>query len=352
MFFLFSRLIALLLIICYLSGCGADDSNGSVSEIPTISIEVVELSPAFEQEVGIRLKLNVDPAPTADIAVLIESLVWDAIPENNESGHTWIIISKFKDSIEFRLDLNRYFTWGISILPLTGTNLNEYPIEGFDIPSNFKFQKYSVGKPSSVVTEPLSGAQLLSVWPDTGIFVPANTAFWLTFDAVLENITVSHGRVRVHGDVVEIVGPFPQGLFQLEVSWDDGLGNDKVSRRIDEPDFEPPILLRTIAVSPQGFGIGFNQNVLVPPDTETIELVFSERIWVNEDIFGNFEIQTVAGDNMGWQEEPQFLKFREITLVRSNGRPLNPRTAYVIVGTVTDLANETEVKSPFTTSDR
>ena len=352
MFLLFSRFIALLLIICYLSGCGADDGSGSISEIPTVSIEVVELSPEFEQEVGIRLRLNVDSAPTADIAVLVESLIWDAAPENNEAGYTWIIIPKFKESTEFRLDLNRYFTWDISILPLTGTNLNEYPIEGFDIPSNYKFQKYSVGRPSSVVTGPLSGAQLLSVWPDRGIFVPANTTFWLTFDSVIENITVSHGRVIVHGDVVEIVGTFPRGELRLEISWDDGLGNDTVRRNIAEPDFEPPKLLRTFAFSPQGFGIGFNQNVLVPPDTETIELIFNEDIWVNEDIFGDIEIQTLAGDDMGWQQEFQLLNSNEIILVRSNGRPLHPGTTYVIVGTVTDLANETEVKLPFTTSNR
>ena len=352
MFLLLSRIPLFTLIVCYLLGCGADD-NSTSNEIPTVTIEIVEPTPRFQQEKeGILFRLNAIPPPTADLAVLIESLIWDAAPENNEAGYTWVIIPKFKDAIEFRLDLNKDFTWSISILLLTGTNLNEYPMEGFGIPSNDTFQKYSVGHPSSVVTEPLSGAQLLSVWPDTDIFVPANTTFWLTFNTVLENITVSHGRVIVHGDVVEVVGPLPQGLFQLDIRWDDGLGSDTVSRRIDEPDFEPPKLLRTIALSPQGLGIGFNRNVLVPPDTETIELAFSERIWVNPDIFGDFEIQTVAGDNMGWQEDPQFLKLSEITLVRSNGRPLNPGTTYVIVGTVTDLANEIEIRLPFTTSHR
>ena len=55
---------------------------------------------------------------------------------------------------------------------------------------------------------------------------------------------------------------------------------------------------------------------------------------------------------MGWQEEPLFLNFNKIRLVRSNGRPLNPGTIYVIVGTVTDHANETEIRLPFTTSHR
>ena len=350
MFFLFLRRIVLTLIISHLLACGADNINTS-NEIPTITIEVVEQSPGLQQErEGISLRLNVDPAPTTDLAVLVESLIWDAAPENNEAGYTWIIIPKFKESTEFRLDLNGYFTWSISILPLTETNLNEYPIDGFGIPSNSKFQKYSVGRPSSVVTGSLSGARLLNVWPDTIFSVPANTTFWLIFDSLLENITVSQGRVIVHGNIVQVVGPFPRGKLRLEISWDDGLGNDTVRRNIAEPDFEPPKLLRTVAISPQGFGIGFNQNVLVPPDTESIELIFNEDIWVNEEIFGNIEIQTVAGKDMGWEEEFQLFSSNEIVLVRSNGRPLDPRTSYVLVGTVTDFANEIDIRLPFTTN--
>ena len=352
MFLRFSRRIVLTLIVCQLLACGADNINTS-NEISTVSIEIVEQAPELQREkAGIRLRLNIDPAPTTDLAVLIESVIWDAAPENSEVGYTWIVVPKFKGSVEFRLDLNRYFTWNISILPLTETNLNEYPIDGFGIRSNSKFQKYSVGRPSNIVTAPLSGARLLSVWPDTGIFVPANTTFWLTFDSVLENITVSHGHVIVHGNVVQVVGTFPRGELRLDISWDDGLGNDTVYRNISEPDFDPPQLLRTFAFRPQGFGIGFNQNVLVPPDTERIELIFNENIWVNENIFGDIEIQTIEGNDIGWQQEFQFLNANEIVLVRSNGRPFNPRTTYVIVGTVTDLANETEIRLPFTTSGR
>lgn len=349
MFLMFSRLLALSLIVCYLSGCGTDDSV-IIAVIPTITIEVIEQSPGFQQErEGIWLRLNVDPTPEMDIAVLIGSEIWDAAPENNEAGYTWIIIPRFKNSKELRLDLNRYLTWNISILPLTDANLNKYPLEEFGIPTNSKFTKYSVGRPSSVVTEPLSEARLLSVWPDIGIFIPANTTFWLIFDSHLKNITVSHGHVIVHGDVVEVIGPFPRGELRLEIRWDNGLGSDTVKHRIAEPDFEPPKLLRAFAFRPQGFGIGFNRNVLAPSDTERIELIFNEDIWINEDIFGNIEIQTLAGDDMGWQQEFQLLNSNEIILVRSNGRRLNSETTYVIVGTVTDFANETEIRLPFTT---
>ena len=350
MFLLFSRVLLFTLIVCYLLGCGADDSSTS-NEIPTVTIEIVKPTPGFQQEnTGILFRLNAIPTPTADLAVLIESLISDTAPKNNQAGYTWIIIPALKDAIEFHLDLNRYFTWDISILSLTAINLNEYPIDRFMIPSNSKFQKYNVGRPSSVVTTALSGARLLNVWPDTIFSIPANTTFWLTFDSTLKNITVGQGHVIVHGEVVQVVGLFPRGELRLAVNWDNGLGSDTVRRNIGEPDFKPPELLKATAFSENGFGIIFDKNGWVFPDTEKIELVFNEEVWVNKNIFGNIDIQTLAGDGMGWQQEFQLLNSNEIILIRSNGRRLNPGTTYVIVGTVTDLANETAVRLSFITN--
>ena len=54
---------------------------------------------------------------------------------------------------------------------------------------------------------------------------------------------------------------------------------------------------------------------------------------------------------MGWEEEFQLFSFKEneIVLVRSDGKPLDRETTYVVVGTVTDLANEIDPKFSFTT---
>ncbi len=56
---------------------------------------------------------------------------------------------------------------------------------------------------------------------------------------------------------------------------------------------------------------------------------------------------------MGWEEEFQLLSFKdnEIVIARSDGKPFERETTYVVVGTVTDLANEIEFKRTFTTGD-
>ena len=354
MFLLLSRLLALSLIVYHILGCGADDSSIS-DEISTVTIEIVESVPGFQQEKeGILFRLNAVPAPITDIAVLIESEMMYAAPEDAESGYTWIIIPEFMNSKEFSLVLDQHVSWVVAIRRLSDVNLNAYPIAGFDIPADFRFRKYAVGSPSRVKTVPTT-ANLQSVWPRYSQFdrVPANGILVLTFDVLPENIGVSHGRIVIDNDVVKVVGPFPLGELELEIVWDDGYGSDTVRRIITEPDFEPPDLLQAIAFNKDGFGVIFDTNGWVFLDTEKIELAFSEAIWVNEDIHGNIDIQTVAGDSLGWEWEVKFRlpNSNEIVLVRSDGKPLSPRTNYVVVGTVTDLANEIKVKIPLTTTD-
>lgn len=347
---LFLRFVALTLMICYLSGCGADDSN-IVGKIPIISIELVESD--FEQEEdGIRFRLTVDLVSDTDIPVLLESYISDAPPESNELGYTWVIFPKFRDTIEYRLNLSRNASWEISILSLIDVNLNEYPTEGFDFPSDFKFKKYTVGTQSKVISEQTAIAMLVDVWPTSFDSIPSNGSIWLTFDLPPKNLSISHGRVIIDHDIIQVIGPFPRGELQLQVRWDDGRGKETVWCRITDPDYEPPKLIRSVAISKNGVGIFFNQNVLPSPDTEKIELIFSEDIWVNEYVYGNIDIQTLNGDNLDWDVDIPLLRFNEIVLSRSEGKPFNPNTNYVIIGIVTDLANETEVRYPFTTSPR
>ncbi|RKU13075.1 hypothetical protein C6502_04860 [Candidatus Poribacteria bacterium] len=352
MFLLFLRDLALVLIVCYLLGCDTDN-NSTSDEIPTVTIEIIESTLGFQQEKeGILFRINVVPAPTAALAVLIESEVWDAAPENRESGYTWIIIPEFMNSKEFSLWLDKRVSWELVVLDLSEVNLNVYPIEGSDVPANFKFRKYAVGNPSSVVTATVLTASLRDVWPDSHLSIPANGILVLTFDPLPRNIAVSHGQVIIDGGVIKVVGPFPLGTLRLEISWDDGRGSSMVHRTISEPDFEFPKFIRAVAFTEDGFGVIFDENSWVPPDTEKIELVFSEAIWVSESMRGYIDIQTVADLSLGWEETVRLLNLNTIILARSGGKPLNPGTAYVVMGMVTDLANEIEVWLPLTTSDR
>ncbi|MDE0315378.1 MAG: hypothetical protein OXM61_10785 [Candidatus Poribacteria bacterium] len=354
MFLLFARIQILILMMCFLLGCGADESR-SVGKIPSVTIELVELPPDLrQQEKNIRFRVNAVPALEKNLAVLVESQIWRGGPTGQDFSYTWVMIPKFANSKEFGLSLDKYISWEVAILPLSGVSLNDYPISGFGIPADYVFSGYTLGNPSKVVTEQKFPAKLRDVWPDSGI-VPANATYILTFDPLPEDIKVSHGRVIFDGDVVKIVGPFPIGRLELKISWDSGHGNYTIRDTISEPDYKSPELIRAIARTGGGSDIGFIvkelgiENSGVPQNTEWIELVFDERVWINKEIHGNIELQTVAGENLGWEEKRPFLGRNEIHLIRPEGKPLKRGTDYVIVGTVTDTVNETEIKYLITT---
>ena len=352
MYLHFLRLNALALIMCFLLGCSADDS---IDNIPTVTIEVVEQLP---NEETIRFRLSAEPVPKADLAVLVESQIWTGGPTGRESNHMWVMIPKFVNSKEFGLSLDKYISWEVAILPLSGVNLNDYPIGGFGIPADFKFSGYTPGNPSKVVTEQKYPAKLRNVWPNS-YSMPANATFVLNFDLLPEDIKASRGRVIIEGDVVKVVGPFPVGRLQLEISWDGGHGNRTIRQTISESDFKPPKLVQATAYVKGGWGISFFverfsiESGQVPHDAERIELIFDEAVWFDEKIHGKIKVQTLAGDDMGWEEAYHLLSFKdnEIVIALSDGKPLERESTYVVVGTVTDLANEIEFKRTFTTGD-
>ena len=398
--------LILVLIAVFLLGCGTDEDSSD--KIPIVTIEIVR-----QEAEKVWFRLNADPTPTADTAVLIikshQSL------DNQESEYTWIIVPKFTDSREFGLSLDEYFSWDVRIQSLIGIKVNNYPIEKSDIPPNFEFRAYRVGDPPSVTTTPKPPAILRYVWPDQILDpIPANTTFSLIFDTTPKYVTVSHGRAITDGNTVTIVGPFPRGEALLEIRWDQH-GNQQLWRSFTEPDFNPPQVIQVTTFSDSKF---FNDSVQLipynyfikrhnfkaesaPSDTTEIILVFNEGVWFHEDVTGNIDIQTENGAILGWRatlrnrrgnwlidengtildwhttkvaddrtiliypEEDAILSdgttvpvIREpekeglITLSLANGKPLNPATTYVVSGKVTDLANEIEINLTFTTHDR
>ena len=63
------------------------------------------------------------------------------------------------------------------------------------------------------------------------------------------------------------------------------------------------------------------------------------------------DIQTENGAKLGWRAEKVLLKPNSISISLSDGQPLKPQTTYIVRGRVTDLANETEIKLTFTTTN-
>ena len=349
MFFLLSRFIALLLIICYLSGCGADE-KGSVIEIPVVTIDLIE-----QKEEEVSFILNVAPAATADLAVLIETEALGPFSEDYEIGYTWLIVPRLTNSREFRFSLDNSVPWNIKILPLAGRDLNTYPIEGTEVPVGFAFSQYKLGNVSSITTETAPSAQLRIDWPrsDGSIFasVPANAMLTFIFDTAPKDITVSHGNFVTHANMVTVGGPFPLGDVAIELSWNQGRQHYTWYNTITEPDFESPKIVQTEVFFKHGWAWIFQDGWGFPPDADEIRIDFNEKVWFHEQVTGMPDIQTENGTRLGWRAEKVFLKGNSIRVFLSNGQPLKPETTYIIAGTVTDFANETEIKLTFTTTN-
>lgn len=359
------------LIIGWLFGCGINED--SVSEVPIVTINLIE-----QKDEEVWLRLNVVPAPTNDLAVLIETEALGIFSEDYEIGYTWLIVPRFANSREVRFSLDSSVPWNVKILSLTGRNLNTYPIEGTEVPMGFVFSQYGLGDISSVTTERTQPAELLVEWPDTSkrLFssTPANAILTFIFDIAPEDLTVSDGRVVTDGNVVTVEGPFPLGDFSVELSWHRDIEHHTWSDFVTEPDFEPPKIAVVWVFSPNlnillWSGIGIEQDQIkllrdfkadfeftgIPPDTERIQFDFNEEVWFHEQITGLPDIQTENGIRLRWEAKQASLfegEIHQITLSLSDGAPLKPQTNYVVVGTVTDLVNETEIKLTFTTTDR
>ena len=375
--FLLMRCLLLGAIIACLFGCGADEDSSRATEIPIVTIDLIEQN---GEEVSFRL--NVTPTPTRDIAVLIETEAFGLFSDEYEIGYTWLRVPRFSNTRDFKFDLDPFVPWEVRLLSLTGRDLNTYPIRGTEVPADFTFRQYKLGNSSSVTTEPAPSAQLLVEWPDPSgrlsSSTPANATLTFIFDIAPEDLIVSHGRVVTDGNVVTVGGPFPLGGFSVELSWHRDLEHHTWSDFITEPDFEPPKIALVWALSPNSnrllwTGLGVEQgkikvlrdfkesfefirdNIRLSPDIERIQFDFNEEVWFHEQITGLPDIQTENGRRLGWEaKQASFFEGekKQITLSLSDGEPLKPQTTYVVAGTVTDLANETEIKLTFTTTDR
>lgn len=343
------RILSLMLIIGGILGCGTDEDNPN--EIPVVTIALIQ-----QEGEEVWLRLNVDPAPTTELAVLIEIEALGPFSEDYEIRHTWLIVPSFASSREVRFSLDSSVPWKVKILSLTGRNLNTYPIEGTEVPAGFAFSQYGLGDLSSTTTEPASSARLLLDWPRSNgsIFasVPANADLTFIFDNAPRDVTVSQGDITTRDNIVTVNGPFPFGDIVIELGWNRDRQHYTWYNTITEPDFESPKIVEAHVFFNNGWRWTFQDGWGFSPDANEIRIDFNEKIWFHEQVTGTPDIQTEDGTKLGWRAEKVLLKANSIRVFLSDGQPLKPQTTYMIAGTVTDFANETEINLTFTTTHR
>ena len=380
------------MMIGCLFGCTADDDSSNVNEIPTITIELIG-----QKDDEVSFRLSVIPSPINDLAVLIETQALGPYGDQYEIGYTWLMVPRFSNTRDFKFDMDPAVPWEVRVLSLAGKNLGTYPIEGTEVPVGYEFKQYGLGGISSVRTAQLS-TQLIVDWPRSGggpfNSLPANAILTFIFNRAPEDITVSHGNFITEANWVIVDGFFPLGDIEIELRWNQGRQHYTWYKSITDPDFEPPKIVDIEAFDkdgnripiPLGAPLGDKDGDAIPiaiplpvvilddpdfldgwewrlpVDTGEIRIAFNENIWFHEEVTGAPDIQTENGAQLGWQDEKlSFTGWRDgrfddrgrsFRLLLSDGQPLKPETAYVIAGIVTDFANDTEIKIPFTTLDR
>lgn len=152
----------------------------------------------------------------------------------------------------------------------------------------------------------------------------------VTFDNLVQDVTVNTGTAATDGNTVTITGPFTPGELELTITWSDG--SLTFTYTVAEPDTEAPSITGG-TISDGDTGVDRRA---------TIEVEFSEEVT------GTIALHTETGKDVGWIGT---VEGDTATLEFVAGRELNPEIKYVIAGTVEDAAgNETEINILFTTA--
>ena len=280
---LFFKPLVFSLILGCLFGCGEDNDDsiaGGSPTIPTITIEKLQIEELDGELVGDRReiytaldeifidvdpdeklfgekvlwRLNANPAPTTDLAVIIAS------GDSEHDSEHYVIIPKDKNSsaefstfdvkaVRYRAVLNLQdvnldspdATFHIKINPLPTVSVvgkgvvadldklqSDYPKESLGdhrIPEDYGFPLYKVGEPSKIFFKVLVRTAMLSsivsVAPPPGSIIRANSLIHITYNKPPREV-VSNGIPTVSGKTVTIRGPFRPGPLTLFVTWGGG----------------------------------------------------------------------------------------------------------------------------------
>ena len=169
--------------------------------------------------------------------------------------------------------------------------------------------------------------------PPSGSTIAANASITLTFDNAPIDVTVNAGSVRVFRRIAEVSGPFTPGPLALTITWADG--TQTLNYMVTAPDNTPPTVTGGTVKD------GDKDVDPEPINTDGIEITF------DEDVTGNFGLQTEEGDDVGWISTVEGTK---ATLTPIIGKEIGNNTTYVIAGRVSDAAgNDSYISITFVT---
>ena len=192
------------------------------------------------------------------------------------------------------------------------------------------------GGGDDILTDEHVPANFVSATPPGGE-IAKNQAITITFDNAPTDVTVSTGIVIVAGKTATIVGPFPEGLLALIITWADGIQELKY------------IVGLCCAIAPNVMG-GTVKDGDTDIDPEIINNDGKIVIEFTEEVTGNIALQTEGGDDVGWIGK---VEGNKAILVLVKGRELTAETTYVIKGKVSDAAgNSTDVSVTFVTKGK
>ncbi len=340
------KISTIMLILCCFYGCGGDDGeDGSISDsgvqtediISTITIEIVN---SKELEVGkeVQWRLKAEPAPTTDLAILLDAGDWVIIPKSENYSKTFIFTFLRNSNIRVEPLPVIFIVGEGSVLDLDELQkfLPTESIGGTTIPEHYDFTTYKVGEPSHISVE-VKRAAFLSATPADG-HLPANGSITVSFTENPGGVTASVGDVTGSGKTRKITAPadgFPIGALALNLTWENG-GADghTLNYTVVAADQTPP---EVIDSDPKNGAKNLN------PDN-----VFDDGITVtfSEPVTGDLMLMD-GDDDVGWTSVADG---NTIILIGNAGQELSNETEYRVAGEVMDDAgNETEVSITFVT---
>lgn len=331
-----------LLLSAFMVGCGEDEADVDTldeTDVQSLYKELVGTYDLFKLEgSGDGVKLVLEPPSIAGTMTISSDQKITRKFKVLESsdfirGSFEILLDEGVMSIDFETEevISKY-TWDDEILTMTvddGTSVGTQ----FWRKLNNSVIDLQPPELESDPEPPRPSAAFVSANPPSGSKIAANVNVTLTFDNAPTDVTVSDGFLAGSGKILRVVGPFPPGPLALTVTWADG--SVTLTYIVVVLDVDPPEVTG---------GTVRDGDEDVDPDVlfeDGIEITFSE------DVAGDIELQTEAGDDVRWIG---WFDGDKAGLEAVAGAELNNKTTYVIKGKVADDAgNETEISITFVT---
>lgn len=164
---------------------------------------------------------------------------------------------------------------------------------------------FITGCSNEKLSSPLVPVNFVDANPPSGSRIKSDTIITVIFDAVPGDVSVNQGTVTLAGQMASISGPFPEGLLQLLISWDD-LHHIVLSYIVTELEPPPPGLPEGMRLIPAGKVqlqvISFNDPAVVN-DEQPVYTASVDAFYMDEREVTNSEYKKFVDANPHWQKD-------------------------------------------------